>query len=441
MAEELQSVALVEDDPIIGASLAQRFAIEGIATQWWRSGEEALAGFARQRPQLVVCDIRLPDLDGEALFGRSTRLLGPVPFLFITAFGDIEQAVRLVRAGAVDYITKPFAAEALIAKVRDLVGSEAAHGEGSLGRSPAMRAIEALLRRVARVDSHVLFLGESGVGKEICARFLHAVSPRADAPFVAVNCAAIPAELVESELFGHERGAFTGALARHCGHAERAEGGCLFLDEVAELPPAAQAKLLRLVQERSFQRVGGERPLPFAARLVCATNRELERDVEAGRFRADLYYRINVLPVRVPPLRERPEDIPPLLDRYVREFAGRFGVAVTGLAATAVEAALAWPWPGNVRELVNRIERAVALAEQPLLRAEDLFPETLGPPDPGDGRFQTLGEARAAAERRQIERALTETGGRILEAARLLGISRTTLWEKMRRLGVGPASH
>ncbi len=203
MSGDVGTVAIVEDDPIIGASLAQRFAIEGIATQWWRSGEEALAGFARHRPQLVVCDIRLPDLDGEALFGRSTRLLGPVPFLFITAFGDVEQAVRLVRAGAVGYITKPFAADELVAKLRDLVAAETARSDGSLGVSPAMRAIEVLLRRVARIDSHVLFLGESGVGKEVCARFLHAVSPRAEAPFVAVNCAAIPAELVESELFGH----------------------------------------------------------------------------------------------------------------------------------------------------------------------------------------------------------------------------------------------
>ncbi len=440
MTGDVQTVAIVEDDPIIGASLAQRFAIEGIATQWWRSGEEALAGFARYRPQVVVCDIRLPDLDGEALFGRSTRLLGPVPFLFITAFGDIEQAVRLVRAGAVDYITKPFAADELVAKVRDLVAAETARSDGSLGVSPAMRAIEVLLRRVARIDSHVLFLGESGVGKEVCARFLHAVSPRAEGPFVAVNCAAIPAELVESELFGHERGAFTGAVGRHAGFAERAADGCLFLDEVGELPLAAQAKLLRLVQDRSFHPVGAEETRPFDARLVCATNRDLDEAVAQGRFRADLYYRINVLPVRVPPLRERPEDVPPLLTRYLREFAARFEVPVTGLAPAAEEAALEWSWPGNVRELVNRVERAVALAEQPIIGPGDLFPEMVREPASREGHFQTLEEARAAAERRQIERALALTGGRIIETARLLGVSRTTLWEKMRRLGLGPSS-
>jgi DNA-binding NtrC family response regulator len=446
----VRTIALVEDDPVLGPSLVQRFAVEGLTTQWWPSGDEALAGFARHRPSVVICDIRLPDIDGETLFAKSAQLLGGVPFLFITGYGDLEQAVRLVRAGAVDYIAKPFAVDELVDKVRALLASELPPGERRLGASPQMQRIEALLRRIAAIDSHVLFLGESGVGKEVCARFLHAHSPRAQAPFVAVNCAAIPPELVESELFGHEKGAFTGAHGRHIGYVERAAGGFLFLDEIGDLPPAAQAKLLRLVQDRTFFRVGGEQPLPFAARLVCATNRNLEADVRSGRFREDLYYRINVIPVTIPPLRERPEDILPLLHRYLREFAEKFASPARGLTTAAEEFALEWPWPGNVRELVNRIERAVALADTAQIGLEDLFPEHAAAVAAATraGPLATLSEARDAAEKRHIERALARTGGRMSETARILGISRTTLWEKMRRYGIaepqspaGPSRH
>lgn len=234
--EGVRTIAVVEDDPVLGPSLVQRFAVEGLTALWWRSGEEALVGFGRHRPGVVICDIRLPDIDGETLFAKSASLLGNVPFLFITGYGDIEQAVRLVRAGAVDYIAKPFAADELIDKVRALLATDLPEDGETLGVSPQMRRIETLLRRIAAVDSHVLFLGETGVGKEVCARFLHARSPWAQGPFVAVNCAAIPAELVESELFGHERGAFTGACGRHVGAVERAAGGFLFLDEIGDLP-------------------------------------------------------------------------------------------------------------------------------------------------------------------------------------------------------------
>ncbi len=431
-------VAVVEDDPILGASLIQRLGLEGMETLWWRSGAEALAGFARHRPAVVVCDIRLPDIDGEELFARSAAGLAPVPFLFITAYAEIEQAVRLMRAGAVDYIVKPFAVDVLLEKLRRLLERHFPAEVGELGHSPAMRRIESLLLRVAAVDSHVLFTGESGVGKEVCARFLHAHSPRASHPFVAVNCAALPSELVESELFGHERGAFTGAHHRHIGYLERAASGFLLLDEIAELPLAAQAKLLRVVQERSFYRVGGETPVPFEARLVCATNRDLEGEVRAGRFREDLYYRINVIPVNVPPLRERREDILPLLQRYLSEFGERLGTRVAGLTPMAEEMARVWHWPGNVRELVNRVERAVALARGPRLGVEDLFPDlaaSSAEAEDADAPIPLVA-AREAVERQHIQRVLARAGGRIGEAARLLGISRTTLWEKMRRYGL-----
>ncbi len=417
--------------------MVQRLAIEGISACWWRSGGEALDGIRRQRPGAVICDIRLPDTDGEQLYHEIGRRYGSLPFVFITAYGGIEQAVRLMRSGASDYLVKPFAVDELIDRLQTLIARKSPLGEGELGRSEAMRQIEDLLRRVAHVDSHVLLLGESGVGKEVCARFLHDRSPQRSEPFVAVNCAAIPSELLESELFGYEAGAFTGARGRHLGHVERARRGVLFLDEVSELPLAAQAKLLQLVQNRSFYRLGGDRPLPFEARLLCACNCDLEARVREGKFREDLYYRIHVIPVHVPPLRERPEDILPLLHRYRETFAQRFGVDVEDVSPAAEEAMLAWHWPGNVRELVNRVERAVALAAGPRLEVGDLFPERRDAPEaePESG-ILSLSAARQLAERRQIQRALERCEGRILEAARLLGVSRTTLWEKMRRYGL-----
>jgi DNA-binding NtrC family response regulator len=387
----------------------------------------------------LICDIRLPDMSGETVFRQALIELGMSPVVFITAYGDIEQAVRLVRGGADDYLTKPFDPEELLERIGRLLGEQ--HGTGAssaLGLSEPMRRIETLLRRVADVDSTVLFTGESGVGKEVAARFLHRVSGRANAPFMAVNCAAIPMELMESELFGHERGAFTGAVSRHQGYAERAGDGVLFLDEVGELALPLQAKLLRLLHDRVFHRVGGKAPLGCRARVICATNRDLEGQVAAGTFRQDLFYRINVIPVTVPPLRARSDDVLPLLRGYVRHFAEAFQRPVRGLTSAAEEVALDHAWPGNVRELRNRVERGVALAGQPWLGPQDLFPEAdMGGTHP-KAPVGTLAEAREAAERRQIERALDHTRGQIARAADLLGISRTTLWEKMRRVGLTP---
>lgn len=444
-SEDYATLDLVEDDPILGLSLSQRLALEGLATRWWRSGAEALAAWERTPPELVVCDIRLPDLDGEELFGRAFTRFGRPPFLFVTGHGDIGQAVRLVRMGAADYVTKPFDVEQLVARIHGLLAGRVGAPKGALGASAAMRRIEALLLRIADIDSHVLVTGESGAGKEVAARFLHERSVRAAEPFMAVNCAAIPAELIESEIFGHERGAFTGAQARHLGYAERARGGTLFLDEVGDLPLAAQGKLLRLVQEQAFFRLGGERAVPFAARVVCATNRDLPAMVRDGRFREDLYYRVNVIPVVIPPLRERAEDILPLTRAFVRRFADGFGRRIEGLTSVAEEAVLGHRWGGNVRELRNRAERAAALADGPWVTPPDLFPELVVPVErQATPPIATLAETRDAAEQRQIERALAHTGGKVQEAAQLLGVSRTTLWEKMRRLriadGVGSES-
>jgi DNA-binding NtrC family response regulator len=352
----------------------------------------------------------------------------------VTAFGDIDQAVALMRQGAADYVTKPFELSKVLARVQSLIlKSTTLHHGGDLGVSREMEDVEVTLRRINDLTSPVLITGETGVGKEVCARFLHGLSSRSQEPFIAVNCAAIPPDVMERELFGY-RGAT--AQAFHRGFAERARGGILFLDEVSDLALPLQAKLLRLVETREYHRLGGEQGMIFHGRIVCSTHRDLQALVKEGRFREDFFYRIAGMKVEVPPLRERLDDIPWLIGLFLDRFKGG---AAKQASAQAVDAALMHPWPGNVRELRNRMERAVALSRTDWIMPADLFPEKTAsareePTDPSRP-FATLSEARDDAERRQIEKALKETSGHMIEAARLLGVSRTTLWEKMRRLG------
>ena len=434
-AGDLGRIAVVEDDPIMGESLRRGLELEGWHVAWWRNGAEAVDGIASSRPDLVVCDIRLPDMSGEEVFRRVGRAPASPSFIFMTAFAQIEQAIALVRAGAEDYLTKPFDFGVLLERARRVLTEHPPRAfDGSLGRSDEMRDVELLLRRIAPRMLPVLLCGETGTGKDVCARFLHSVSPRATEPFMAVNCAAIPPDLLESEVFGHERGAFTGAQQRHLGYAERAGAGTLFLDEIGEMPPALQAKLLRVVEERSFHRVGGQTAIPLRARLVCATNRDLPEAIRSGRFREDLYYRVNTLQVDLPPLRERPADVAWLLSRFLDGLAEDAG-HLRGVSKPAVEAAEAHAWPGNVRELRNRVERAVALSVGPWLTPADLFPEKRSASRGGPEAPSSLAAVRDAAERRQIDRALRDRGGQVGEAAKSLGVSRTTLWEKMRKHG------
>jgi DNA-binding NtrC family response regulator len=432
-----RAVVLIEDDDVLGGALQQRLRLEGFAPHWARTLAEGEAMLRRTAgPLCVLCDMRLPDGSGEELLLRLLPQLGRTPVIAMTAFGGVDQAVRLIRAGADDYLLKPFAVDAVIGKLRALAppaeGTDLPSAAG--WRSPAMQALDAALHRLAPAAASVLLLGESGAGKEVAARRLHALGPRAPAPFVALNCAAIPRDLLESEVFGHERGAFTGAHGRRIGAAERAGEGTLLLDEVAELDLALQAKLLRLIEDRRFTRVGGSQELPLRARIVAATNADLAARVAQGRFRDDLYWRLAVVELRVPPLRERLEDIPPLADALLagaaRE-AGRTDLHFTPEAAAALEA---HAWPGNVRELRNRIERAALLVEGTAIAPQDLFAEK-GPPAPP----VTLAEARDAAERAHIRRVLARCGGRVGDAARMLDVSRTTLWERMRRLGMAGA--
>lgn len=431
MSLERRAIGLIEDDPIMGESLVQRLSLEGADVTWWRTKAEAVTGLARRRHHAVICDLKLPDGTGEDIFVEAVKSEGVPPFLFMTAYGEIDQAVRLMRCGAGDYVTKPFEMTSFLERLETLVDPQDGDDVGVLGVSPAIRAVERTLLRLAKVSAPVLLTGETGSGKEVCARLLHASRGRDAGPFMAVNCAAIPAELMESELFGHEKGAFTSAQGRHLGYAERAGTGTLFLDEIGDLAPRLQAKLLRLLEDRTFTRVGGEQPQSFKARIVCATNADLAAKVKVGSFREDLLYRINVVNVPLPPLRDRTDDIIWLIDRFVAEFEGQSGDRIQGLSALALEAALAHSWPGNVRELRNRVERGIALGDGPLLMPGDIFPD-LAPAMGLRGR-EGLEGVRDEAERRHIVRVLAENGGAIQDTAKALGVSRTTLWEKMRR--------
>ncbi|MCO5066932.1 MAG: sigma-54 dependent transcriptional regulator [Rhizobiaceae bacterium] len=439
MPRDRTHIGLIEDDPVMGGSIVQRLELEGMVVDWWQSGREGIDAISTgpDAIDLVVCDIRLPDMSGEVVFGELAKHPGTPPFMFVTAYGEIDQAVRLMRLGAADFLTKPFAMEEFLTRIAAGRRSAAAGDRPStyyLGESPAIRHAEDLLHRFARHDMPVLITGETGSGKEVAARLLHQISPRASAPFMAVNCAAIPAELMESEIFGHEKGAFTSAQTRHLGYAERAGTGTLFLDEIGDMPFPLQAKLLRLIEDGSFHRIGGEAAIPFRARIVAATHRDFAKEASASGFRQDLYFRLAVLPVEIPPLRQRPQDISWLMERFLNNAISRMDSAVRGFSALAEDAALAHDWPGNARELRNRVERAVAITNSEWILPGDLFSDKAAMPF-ADG-FTPLAEVRDAAERRQIERALNQTGGQIGKAAALLAISRTTLWEKMNRMGL-----
>jgi DNA-binding NtrC family response regulator len=430
-------IALIEDDPIIGEALSERLDFEGFACDWFRDGKSARRGLGQRRYSVVVSDINLPDISGEQLFcDLRDGGQGMAPFIFITGYGAVDQAVRLLKLGAHDYVTKPFNVGELIAKIRGLCEHQqpAANAGACLGISPPMRQIEALLPRIAASRSAVLISGESGAGKEQVARALHqAGDPESKTPFVAVNCGAIPENLIESELFGHEKGAFTGADRERLGVFEQADGGTLFLDEIGEMPPSMQVKLLRAIQERAVTRVGGALPHKVDIRLICATHHDLKTMVEQGGFREDLYYRVHVIHLHVPPLRERQEDILWLSGRFLDERTSK-GEARHTLSADAEHALTRYPWPGNVRELQHCLERACVMSLAPLLKVENLF-DTSGllPPEEATLR-QPLSEHLHDCERAYIHRALAECGGRIADTAALLGISRKNLWEKMRKL-------
>ena len=413
-------------------------------------GREAVARFKQEPFDLVLTDQRMPDLSGLEVLEAVRSTSPETAVVIITAYGTIETAVSAVKAGAADYLTKPLnlddllhrvhrvrERQRLVAENRELreALAERHRVEGIIGDSGRMQEVLSLVRRVAPSDATVLIRGESGTGKELIARALHYASPRAGGPLVKVNCAALAESLLEAELFGHEKGAFTGAVASRKGRFEVADGGSIFLDEIGDLPPHLQVKLLRVLQEREFERVGSSRPIKVDVRLLAATHRDLEALVREGRFREDLYYRINVVTIALPPLRERREDLPPLIEHFLRAFAGKNGKTVRGLTREAREALLRYDYPGNIRELENLIERAVVLTRDDVIGVEDL-PLTLETPAPGSGEGAGLIAAVEGLERRMIREALGKADGTQTRAAELLGISERVLRYKLKKYGL-----
>lgn len=425
-------ILVVEDDTILGGAIVQRLELEGLAPVWAQTCAEAIAALKRSRPDYMLSDIVLPDGSGEDVFRKAQPWLGDTPILFATAFGEIDQAVRLVKAGAEDYLTKPYDVDELVGRIRQSLARRSASSASAampeFALSPAMKAIAEQLRRAAATELPVLLTGETGVGKEVAARYLHASSPRAGSPFVAVNCGAIPHELLESQFFGHERGAFTGAAHAHVGFFEEAADGTLFLDEIGELDTRLQTTFLRVLENGSYRPVGSRNDRTFGGRIVAATNADLGQLRAEKRFRDDLYFRLSVIEIVLPPLRQRREEIEPLSRRFLKESSTGNRPALK-LSGDSLQALLRHDWPGNIRELRNRLQRASVFAKSDILEADDIFPEmrleTLE-----DG---TLGDARDRAEADRIERALIASKGRVGEAAKQLGISRTTLWKRRGR--------
>ena len=456
---------IVDDEINIRRVLAAMLKREGYEVTAAGDGEQALTALHKSPIDVVITDLVMPRLGGLDLLRRVAAEFPDVPVIMITAHGTVDTAVEAMKAGAFDYITKPFDQEELkkvilkATRARDLERQHVHTAGGDserpplVGQSAAMRAIFEIVAKVADSPSTVLITGESGTGKELVAQALHRGSSRRDQPLIKVNCAAIPKDLVESELFGYEKGAFTGAVGSKPGRFELADGGTLFLDEIGEVPVEMQVKLLRALQESEFERVGGIRTIRVNVRLIAATNRDLLALIAEGRFREDLYYRLNVVPVALPPLRDRKEDIPALAQHFVERYNRRLGKKVERVDDEALEVLLGYSWPGNIRELENLMERSVLFADGTVITAAQL-PESLrekapGTPMPiaavgpigsiaapsGASMKEIVRQAQAELERELISRALEETSGNVTRAAKRLQISRKSLQVKMKELG------
>ncbi len=449
----IERVLVADDDELTRELLDEILRGRGCDVALAASGSEAIRRLEREEFDLILTDIKMPDASGMEVLRRAREVNRDAAVVLMTAYGTIESAVTAMKNGAFDYLVKPVSLgqvelilqrvgewHALVCENRylrsELAGRDA--GNQLVTRHPKMLALLDMVRRVAQSKATLLIQGESGTGKELVARLAHEASPRAENAFIKVSCAALSASLLESELFGHEKGAFTGAIARREGRFELAHGGTLLLDEIAEIRPALQAKLLRAIEEEEFERVGGSRTIKVDVRLLCTTNRDLAVEVEAGRFRGDLFYRLNVVPIVLPPLRQRREDVPFLVDYFLERFGRESASAPRRVSRRALDALVRYPWPGNVRELRNVVHRAVVLGAGEELRPEDL------PADITGGRRQALGgNCRLTAglvghsidevERELILKTIESTAGNKTEAARILRVTPRTLRNKLAR--------
>jgi two-component system, NtrC family, nitrogen regulation response regulator NtrX len=444
----MAKILIVDDEASIRTTLANILEDEGHRTVLCESGEEAIAQFAREEYDLAILDLWLPGVDGMNVLER-LRGSGAPPVIVISGHGNVDTAVRATRLGAYDFLEKPLSLERVLLtvnhaladsklreQVRDLKRQFTLE-ELLIGESEPMKKLDQQVRSAAAAATRVLITGENGSGKEIVARTLHRLSPRADQPFIDVNCAAIPEELIESELFGHRKGAFTGAIDERKGKFELADGGTLFLDEIGDMSLKTQAKVLRVLQEQTFQRVGGQQTIKVDVRVIAATNKDLEAEIGGGSFRSDLYYRLNVIPIDVPPLRARGDDIIHLAEHFLRRFAAETGAPRKKLSSGAASKLRGYSWPGNVRELRNMIERLAILLPGDTIEAEDVQLGARAEVSAGAiGPHLTLKEARDEFEKQYILARLRELAGNISRTADALGVERSNLYRKLHAYGI-----
>jgi two-component system, NtrC family, nitrogen regulation response regulator NtrX len=448
------TILIVDDEPGVRQALSGVLRDEGYAVEAVASGEACLDRMTKGGVDLIVLDVWLPGMDGLATLSRLRERQVDAQIVLISGHGNIESAVRAIKLGAFDFVEKPLSLEKTVLVVRNALRQRVLEAENRalrarvdrtqpmVGESHAMRQLREQVAMAAPTNGRVLIYGENGTGKELVARTVHALSRRRNGPFVEVNCAAIPEELIESELFGHVRGAFTGAVADRRGKFEAADGGTIFLDEIGDMSLKTQAKVLRVLQEQTMEAVGGASTIKVDARVIAATNKELQAEIRAGRFREDLYFRLNVIPVFVPPLRDRQEDIPLLADHFMAELAHEYGRRIKGFEPAAIAAIRSYAWPGNVRELRNVIERLIIMVPGERISATDL--EFLDPgalrsgSQPPTERL-TLHEARDHFERDLILRTLAEQQGNMSRTAEVLGVERSNLYRKMKAFGIAPS--
>lgn len=428
-------ILVVEDDASLREALQDTLELAGYQVLAAGDGDAALNRLKSSRVGLIISDVQMQPMDGYTLLKRAKQLVPNVPFLLMTAFGELQKAVEAMRNGAAHYLLKPFEPDVLLAEVaKYLIPGEDIAADEWVAEDPATQAVMALAQRVAGTDATVLLAGESGVGKEVFARYIHRHSQRAKGPFVAINCAAIPEQLLESTLFGHEKGSFTGASQAQAGKFEQAENGTLLLDEISEMPLLLQAKLLRVLQEREVERVGGQKPIKVNIRVLATTNRDMAAEVAAGRFREDLYYRLNVFPLTIPALRQRRGDILPLARKVLQRFAQQMGRPSLAFSPQAEAALLAHSWDGNVRELENVVQRAAILALDDIIEpAQLLLPTPSATPVSESAATQVLPMDMDSIERRSILETLEQVNGSRKLAAERLGISERTLRYKLKQ--------